>query len=105
MTGEITLHGLVLPVGGVKDKVLAAHRLGLDTVVLPQRNKPELDKLPDEVRNSMRFVLAKTVDDVLQAALEGPKSQIGLAPRPYVQHTELSTAMPDAGGWYPAHPL
>ncbi len=88
MTGEITLHGLVLPVGGIKDKVLAAHRLGLDTVILPARNKPELEKLPDEVRSAMKFVLAKTVDDVLHAALE-PIGSNTESHRQYVQHTDL----------------
>lgn len=88
MTGEITLHGLVLPVGGIKDKVLAAHRLGLDTVILPARNKPELEKLPDEVRNAMKFVLAKTVDEALQAALE-PIGNEAESRRQYVQHTDL----------------
>jgi ATP-dependent Lon protease len=88
MTGEITLHGLVLPVGGVKDKVLAAHRLGLDTVILPARNEPELKKLPDEVRNSMHFVLAKTIDDVLDAALE-PENGASEQHRQYVQHQDL----------------
>ena len=69
MTGEITLRGRVLPVGGIKQKVLAAHRAGLDTVILPKRNEPDLDELPDEVRDSMRFVLVDHVDDVLQEAL------------------------------------
>jgi len=74
MTGEITLRGQVLPVGGVKEKVLAAHRNGLRTVVLPERNKFDLEDVPDEVKQSMKFVFAQTVDDVLKAALEAPKS-------------------------------
>ncbi len=69
MTGEITLRGQVLPVGGIKDKVLAAHRLGLDTVILPRRNEPDLEDVPEEVRKVMKFVLAERVDDVLNAAL------------------------------------
>ncbi|NJL93237.1 MAG: endopeptidase La [Anaerolineae bacterium] len=69
MTGEITLRGLVLPVGGIKDKVLAAERRGLDTVILPKRNAPDLDDLPEEVRNTMHFVLAERVEDVLHHAL------------------------------------
>ncbi|MBN1286983.1 MAG: endopeptidase La [Anaerolineae bacterium] len=69
MTGELTLRGQILPVGGIKTKVLAAHRLGIDTIVMPKRNEPELDDLPDEVRHSMTFVLAERVDDVLAAAL------------------------------------
>lgn len=70
MTGEITLHGQVLAVGGVKEKVLAAHRLGLDTVILPERNMPDLDELPEEVRDSMHFVAARNIDTVWKAALE-----------------------------------
>jgi ATP-dependent Lon protease len=69
MTGEITLRGQVLPVGGIKDKVLAAHRAGLDTVILPRRNEPDLEEVPDEVRQAMAFVFADDVDAVLDAAL------------------------------------
>jgi len=69
MTGEITLRGKVLPVGGIKAKVLAAHRVGMDTVILPARNEQDLDDLTDEVRESLHFVLVSTVDDVLDAAL------------------------------------
>jgi ATP-dependent Lon protease len=70
MTGEITLRGQVLPIGGVKEKVLAAHRNGLRTIVLPKRNKFDLDDVPDEIKNSMKFIYVETVDDVLNAALE-----------------------------------
>ncbi len=70
MTGEITLRGKVLPVGGIKDKVLAAHRLGVNTVIIPKKNENDLEDLPDEVRSSLQFVLAETVDEVLAAALE-----------------------------------
>lgn len=69
MTGEITLRGQVLPVGGIKDKVLAAHRLGVGTVVIPHKNENDLDDLPGEVRDSLDFVLAERVDDVLGASL------------------------------------
>jgi ATP-dependent Lon protease len=69
MTGEITLRGLVLPVGGIKEKVLAAHRAGLKTVILPKRNEVDLDELPDEVRDSLHFVLAERVEQVWDAAL------------------------------------
>jgi len=71
MTGEITLRGLVLPIGGVKEKVLAAHRAGLKTVVLPARNEPDLHEVSKEVREQLRFVLAKRVEDVLLAAVPG----------------------------------
>ena len=70
MTGEITLRGQVLPVGGIKEKVLAAHRSGLKMVILPVRNEADLEDLPDEVRQQMKFAFAETVHDVLDAALE-----------------------------------
>ncbi|MBI2877474.1 MAG: endopeptidase La [Candidatus Tectomicrobia bacterium] len=70
MTGEITLQGRVLPIGGVKMKVLAAHRAGLKTVVLPKRNEPDLDELPEDVRREMGFVLVESIDGVLEAALQ-----------------------------------
>jgi ATP-dependent Lon protease len=66
MTGEVTLRGRVLPVGGIKMKVLAAHRAGLTTVILPGRNEKDLDDLPEEVRNTMIFKLVDTIDDALQ---------------------------------------
>ncbi len=69
MTGEITLRGLVLPVGGIKEKVLAAHRAGLKRIILPRRNQPDLDDLPAEVRESLEFVLVEHVNQVLAAAL------------------------------------
>ncbi len=69
MTGEITLRGQVLPVGGVKEKVLAAHRAGLKTVILPKQNEKDLDDIPDEVREALEFVLAERVDDVFKAAI------------------------------------
>ena len=70
MTGEITLRGQVLPVGGIKEKILAAHRIGIKTVILPARNEADLEDLPEEVRQSIHFIFAETVDDVLSAALE-----------------------------------
>jgi ATP-dependent Lon protease len=69
MTGEVTLRGKVLPIGGVKQKVLAAHRAGLTEVILPKRNGPDLDDVPERVREAMTFHLADSVDDVLAAAL------------------------------------
>jgi ATP-dependent Lon protease len=68
MTGEITLQGQVLPIGGVKQKVLAAHRMGLTEVILPKRNGADLDDVPERVRNEMTFHLADTYTDVLAAA-------------------------------------
>jgi len=69
MTGEVTLQGRVLPIGGVKQKVLAAHRAGLKEVVLPVRNGPDLEDVPEEVRSVMTFHLATTIADVLGPAL------------------------------------
>ena len=69
MTGEITLSGLVLPVGGIREKSLAARRLGIKTIILPQGNLQDLVELPDEVRNDMTFVPATTLDGVLKVAL------------------------------------
>jgi ATP-dependent Lon protease len=74
MTGEITLRGQVLPVGGVKEKVLAAHRSSLKTVILPRRNEADLDDLPEEVKREIDFIFVDTIDQVLQSALE-PEGQ------------------------------
>jgi ATP-dependent Lon protease len=70
MTGEVTLQGRVLPIGGVKQKVLAAHAAGLTDVVLPERNRGDLDDVPQEVRDAMKFHFAMTIDEVLSVALE-----------------------------------
>ncbi len=69
MTGEITLTGLVLPVGGIKEKVLAARRAGITTVILPEQNAKDLPELPDDVRSEMKFVLAHRIEDALSAAI------------------------------------
>jgi cob(I)alamin adenosyltransferase len=70
MTGEVTLQGRVLPIGGLKQKVLAAHAAGLTDVVLPERNRGDLDDIPAEVREQMSFHPVMTVDEVLDLALE-----------------------------------
>jgi ATP-dependent Lon protease len=69
MTGEITLSGLVLPVGGIREKALAARRHGIKEFVLPARNEPDLDELPPEVKDGIRFVPVETLEQVLQVAL------------------------------------
>ncbi|MFO7564813.1 MAG: endopeptidase La, partial [Enhygromyxa sp.] len=70
MTGEITLRGLVLPVGGIKEKLLAAHRAGIRRILLPERNEKDVVDVPEEIRSEIEIVYAKSVDDVLAAALE-----------------------------------
>jgi ATP-dependent Lon protease len=70
MTGEISLRGLVLPVGGIKEKTLAALRAGIHTVLLPARNRKDLEEIPESARNQLQFIWLETVDDALAAALE-----------------------------------
>jgi ATP-dependent Lon protease len=70
MTGEVTLQGKVLPIGGVKQKLLAAHRAGLKEVILPQRNEPDLDDVPETVRQELQVHLVSDVGEVLRLALE-----------------------------------
>jgi ATP-dependent Lon protease len=79
MTGEVTLQGRVLPIGGVKQKVLAAYRAGLTEVVLPARNGPDLEDVPEEVRAKMTFTLAETIDQVLDVAIakDGEEARTG----------------------------
>ncbi len=81
MTGEITLRGQVLPVGGIKEKVLAASRAGLTTVILPKRNEKDLDEVPEAVRQKMSFIFAEEVDQVVKAALEQEVSRDGTEAR------------------------
>jgi ATP-dependent Lon protease len=76
MTGEVTLQGKVLPIGGVKQKLLAAHRAGLTHVILPARNAPDLDDVPESVLNDVEVHLASTVAEVLELALE-PAVEVG----------------------------
>ena len=74
MTGEITLRGKVLPVGGIKDKVLAAYRAGIRTIVLSAENDKDLDDLPEEIRSEMEFHLVHTMDEVIKIAMEAPRA-------------------------------
>ena len=85
MTGEITLSGLVLPVGGIREKALAARRYGIKTFILPEMNTQDLDELPPDVRREMTFVPARTLEDVLKVALPGvaqPESDTAPASAP-----------------------
>jgi ATP-dependent Lon protease len=76
MTGEVTLRGRVLPVGGIKMKVLAAHRAGLKTVLLPARNEKDLEDLPEEVQKDLEIVLVERIDEAMAVALEDGEKQI-----------------------------
>jgi ATP-dependent Lon protease len=97
MTGEITLRGKVLPVGGVKEKVLGAHRAGLRTVLLPRRNDADLDELPDQVRQEMTFILLDSLDEALESVLT----------KPLAVGDQLTAGLPvhaTVGGRQPAEP-
>jgi ATP-dependent Lon protease len=80
MTGEISLRGLVLPIGGVKEKVLAAHRAGIRTVLLPARNKKDFEEIPEQARQQLKFVWLENVEDALDAVFQG-SSQRATKPR------------------------
>jgi ATP-dependent Lon protease len=69
MTGEVTLRGRILPVGGIKMKVLAAHRAGLNTVILPKRNARDLDDVPEEIRKAMQFIMVDRIDEAIDVGL------------------------------------
>lgn len=71
MTGEITLHGDVLPIGGLREKTMAAYRAGINTVIIPMKNKPNMEEVDETVKSKVTFIFAKTLDDVLSAALSG----------------------------------
>jgi ATP-dependent Lon protease len=73
MTGEITLTGQVLPIGGLREKSLAAQRAGLKRVILPRENEPDLDELPPETRDAIEFIPADRIEDVFAAAFDGKR--------------------------------
>ncbi|MBA2296914.1 MAG: endopeptidase La [Actinobacteria bacterium] len=90
MTGEITLTGQVLPIGGLREKVLAAQRAGLKRVIMPRENEPDLDELPDETRAALSFVLVDSIEEVLASAFGGDT----LAPRRHSASLERQAAAP-----------
>jgi ATP-dependent Lon protease len=79
MTGEITLRGKVLPIGGLKEKLLAAHRAGIFEVILPKDNEKDLPEVPENLRNAMKLNFAENMDQVLAIALERPLPQLQVA--------------------------
>jgi ATP-dependent Lon protease len=79
MTGEISLRGLVLPVGGIKEKVVAAARAGLVRVMLPARNRKDDEDIPEDARNKLEFIWLEQVDDAIAAALEGAPTKLAAA--------------------------
>ena len=91
MTGEITLRGKVLPIGGLKEKLLAAHRAGVFEVILPKDNEKDLAEVPENLRNAMKLHFVDTVDQVLALALEQPLPEIGISPETQPMQPPLST--------------
>jgi len=83
MTGEISLRGLVLPIGGVKEKTLAALRAGIDTVLLPARNKKDLEEIPEPARAKLKFVWLENIDDALAAGFDPPREATAKQSRPH----------------------
>ena len=102
MTGEITLRGKVLPIGGVKEKVLAAHRAGLKTIILPKDNEKDLADIPKNVLDTLDIYLVDNMDEVLKVALAEPLIRIGATGRrppcsPPFRTTPLLTDAPRSG--------
>jgi ATP-dependent Lon protease len=96
MTGEITLRGKVLPVGGIKHKLLAAYRADITELIVPKRNEKDLDEIPPEVRESLEFHLVESMDEVLSLALDGELSPLGKGSSKYDETTPEPPAQPDS---------
>ncbi|MCK4384961.1 MAG: endopeptidase La, partial [candidate division Zixibacteria bacterium] len=75
MTGELTLRGQILPIGGLKEKILAAYRAGIETVILPKENQKDMVEIPDEIKKKIKFLFAHTMDEVLKLALDTKKTR------------------------------
>lgn len=90
MTGEVTLRGKVLPIGGLKEKVLAAHRVGIRTIILPERNRDDIDDIPEELRDEITFIPVDNVKQVLDAALR----RVATEPAVIVDHDQIDEAQP-----------
>jgi len=96
MTGEVTLSGKVLPVGGIKEKVLAAKRAGIKTIILPERNRKDLmEDIPAELRKGMEFIFARDVHEVIAAALQ-PLGAKPKAPKSGARLKTMESAPPSA---------
>jgi ATP-dependent Lon protease len=98
MTGEVTLRGAVMPVGGIKEKVIAAHRAGIKTVILPKRNEKDLKDVPDEVKQHLRFEFAETVVDVLKLTIDLDVSEVDAERVPFGGTPASTPAVPQASG-------
>jgi ATP-dependent Lon protease len=103
MTGEITLRGLVLPIGGLKEKTLAAMRAGIKQVIIPKRNEKDLPDIPDEVKQTLKFHFVQNVDEVLAIALGAGKPTTashranGNSPKPAGKRSAGGTKVPSHG--------
>ena len=95
MTGEITLRGKVLPIGGLKEKLLAAHRAGLFEAILPSENEKDLAEVPENLRNQMKLHFVDNMDQVLAIALEGPLPQMNAEPESITAITPPTTSTGD----------
>jgi ATP-dependent Lon protease len=94
MTGEITLSGLVLPIGGIREKAMAARRFGIKTVILPALNEPDLEDLPEEIRRDMKFVPVETLDQVIKVALPDGDDTVTTSETTPKTTPETTTATP-----------
>jgi ATP-dependent Lon protease len=101
MTGEITLRGKVLPVGGIKEKVLAAHRAGIKTIIMPDENRKDLEEIPTHVQEELKFRFVETMDDVLKIALHERKRKEVVFDLPPAEQQSVATQPTQPAG--PVH--